>query len=77
MTAVCVIFGLLEGLVDGPEPADVRAGSEHEEPDDSQSKVSHTTSAKHPREAANKIHHKSSAVHCKTETNVRPFRYRC
>lgn len=54
---------LLEGLVDGPEPTDVRAGSEHDEPDDSQSKVGHATSTKHPCKAADEIHRESSTVH--------------
>lgn len=53
----------LESLVDGPEPADVGAGSEHEKPNDGHAKVGHATSAKHPGKAANKIHCQSSAIH--------------
>ncbi len=71
------VFDLLEGLVDGPEPADIRAGSEHEEPDDSQSKVGHTASTKHPSKAADEIHRKSSAIHCETKTDTLYFWCRC
>lgn len=53
----------LEGLVDGPEPADVRAGSEHDQPDDGQSKVGYATTPKHPSKAADEIHSESCAVH--------------
>lgn len=52
----------LEGLVDGPEPADIRARSEHEDPDDGHAKVCHTTSTKHPSKAAKKIHNKCGTV---------------
>lgn len=64
-----LVFDLLEGLVDGPEPTDIRAGSEHEEPDDSQSKVGHTASTKHPSKAANEVYRKSSTVHWKSKTD--------
>lgn len=57
--------GLPEGLVDGPEPAHVRAGGEHEEPDDGQSEVGHAAAAEHPHEAANQIHHQRGGVNWK------------
>jgi len=56
----------LEGLVDGPEPAHVGAGREHEQPDDGQAEVGHAPSSEHPREAANQIHRQCGAVHCNT-----------
>lgn len=78
MTHDCQNFisDLLEGLVDGPEPADIRAGGEHEEPDNSHSKVSHATTTKHPGKAANQIHHKSSTIHCASKTKELYFRYK-
>lgn len=65
------MFDLLEGLVDGSEPTYVGAGSEHEQPDDSQPKVRHTTSTKHPRKATNEIHSQGSAVHLRPENTFR------
>lgn len=56
-------FNSLESLVEGPEPADVGARSEHEKPDDSHSEVGHASPAKHPGKAANEIHSQSSAIH--------------
>lgn len=64
------IFDLLEGLVDGPEPTDIRAGREHEDPDDGHAKVGHTTSTKHPCKAANEIHNKCGTVNCKNTTEM-------
>lgn len=64
------MFDLLEGLVDGPEPADIRARSEHEDPDDGHAKVCHTTSTKHPSKAAKKIHNKCGTVNCKNTTTT-------
>lgn len=69
-------FDLLEGLVDGPEPTHVRTRSEHEEPDNGQSEVSHATATKHPHEAGDEIHHKSSGVHCRSKTCVLYFSHR-
>lgn len=57
--------GSPEGLVDGPEPAHIRAGGEHEEPDDRQSEVRYAAAAEHPHEAANQIHHKGSGINWK------------
>ena len=53
----------LEGLVDGSEPADVGAGGEENEPQDSHAKVSGPAPATHPRQAANQIHGQCGAVH--------------
>lgn len=64
------MFDLLEGLVDGPEPADIWARSEHEDPDDGHAKVCHTTSTKHPSKAAKKIHNKCGTVNCKNTTTT-------
>lgn len=65
-----LVFGsahprLPESLVDGPEPAHVRAGGEHEEPDDGQSKVGNAAAAKHPHKAANQVHHKGGDINWK------------
>lgn len=57
--------GSPEGLVDGPEPAHVRAGGEHEEPDDRQSEVCYAAAAEHPHEAANQIHRKGGGINWK------------
>lgn len=65
------MFDLLEGLVDGPEPADIRARSEHEDPDDGHAKVGHTTSTKHPSKAAKKIHNKCGTINCKNTTTTK------
>lgn len=53
---------LPEGLVDRSEPAHVRAGGEHEEPDDGQPKVCYATATKHPHEAANQINRKGGRI---------------
>lgn len=58
-----LLLNSLESLVDGPEPADVGARREHQEPNDSHSKVGHASSPKHPGEAANQVHSQSRAIH--------------
>lgn len=52
----------LKCLVDGPEPTNVRARSEHEEPDDGHAEVGHSTSTKHPNKTADEIHSKCSTI---------------
>lgn len=52
----------LESLVDGPEPADVGAGSEHEQPNDGHAEVCDASAAKHPGEAADEVHSQCGAI---------------
>lgn len=65
MSADASGHSLPEGLVDGPEPAHVRAGGEHEEPDDGQSEVCYAAAAEHPHKAANQIHRKGGGINWK------------
>ena len=60
------VWVLLEGLVDGPEPAHIGAGSEHQQPDDGKAEVGHAPSGEHPCEAANQIHRQGNTVHWNT-----------
>lgn len=55
---------LLEGLVDWPEPADVGAWSEEDEPQDGHAKVGRSSTAAHPGKTTNQIKSQSGAVHC-------------
>ena len=64
MAAVRVGLVLLEGLVDGPEPADVRAGSEQDEPQDGHAEVGCPAASTHPCQTANQINCQSGGVHC-------------
>ena len=43
---------LLEGLVDGPEPAHVGAGREEDEPQDGHAEVGRSAASTHPGQAA-------------------------
>lgn len=60
----------LEGLVNGPEPTHIRAGCEHDEPDECQSKIGHSTTPEHPDKAANEVHRQCSTVDCTTEDTL-------
>lgn len=55
---------LLEGLVDGSEPAHVGAGGEQDEPQNGHAKVSGPAPAAHPRQAANQIDRQGGTVNC-------------
>lgn len=55
--------GLLEGLVDGPEPAHVGAGSEEDQPQEGHAEVGGTAAATHPRQTANQVNRQSGCVH--------------
>ena len=57
------VWVLLEGLVDGPEPAHIGAGSEQNEPQDGHAKVGCSASTTHPCQAANEIHGQCGTVH--------------
>lgn len=55
--------GSLEGLVDGPEPAHVGAGSEEDQPQDGHAEVGGAAAATHPRQATNQVNSQSGRVH--------------
>lgn len=66
---------LLEGLVNGPKPADVGAGCEEDEPEKGQAKVGGSPASDQPRETAHQVHGQRDAVHCRprstyTETDT-------
>lgn len=56
---------LLEGLVNGPKPADVGAGCEEDEPEKGQAKVGGSPASDQPRETAHQVHGQRDAVHCR------------
>lgn len=68
---------LLEGLVNGPKPADVGAGCEEDEPEKGEAKVGGSPASDQPRETAHQVHGQRDAVHCNpgahahTETDTR------
>lgn len=57
--------GLLEGLVDGPEPAHIRAGGEEDEPQDGHAEVGRSTTTAHPCQTANQINSQRGTIHCR------------
>lgn len=56
---------LLEGLVNGPKPADVGAGCEEDEPEKGEAKVGGSPASDQPRETAHQVHGQRDAVHCR------------
>lgn len=48
-------ISLLEGFVDGPEPAHIGTWGEKDEPQDGHAKVGCSTTSTHPRQTANQI----------------------
>ena len=66
VNAECVQWraGLLEGLVDGPEPAHVGAGGEEDEPQEGHAEVGRPAASAHPRQTANQINSQCCSVHC-------------
>lgn len=62
--------GLLEGLVDGPEPAHVRAGGEEDEPQEGHAEVGRPTTSAHPRQTADQINNQCGSIHCKHHRNM-------
>lgn len=56
---------LLEGLVNGPKPADVGAGCEEDEPEKGEAKVGGSPTSNQPRETAHQVHRQRDAVHCR------------
>ena len=65
---------LLEGLVNGPKPADVGAGCEEDEPEKGEAKVGGSPASDQPRETAHQVHGQRDAIHCRpgsTSTDTR------
>lgn len=56
---------LLEGLVNGPKPANVGAGCEEDEPEKGEAKVGGSPASDQPRETAHQVHGQRDAVHCR------------
>lgn len=56
---------LLEGLVNGPKPADVGARCEEDEPEKGEAKVGGSPASDQPRETAHQVHGQRDAVHCR------------
>ena len=56
---------LLEGLVNGPKPADVGAGCEEDEPEKGKAKVGGFPASDQPRETAHQVHGQRDAIHCR------------
>lgn len=56
--------GLLEGLVDGSEPAHVGTRGEKDEPQEGHAKVGRSSTSTHPRQAADEINSQRGAIHC-------------
>ena len=56
---------LLEGLVNGPKPADVGAGCEEDEPEKGEAKVGGSPASDQPRETAHQVHGQRDAIHCR------------
>lgn len=61
----------LEGLVDGPVPAEERAGAEEDEPKDGQAKA-HTLVAifDEERQTGQEVEEQCHTVHCKPQQKV-------
>ena len=56
---------LLEGLVNGPKPADVGARCEEDEPEKGEAKVGGSPASDQPRETAHQVPGQRDAVHCR------------
>lgn len=62
---------LLEGLVNGPKPADVGAGCEEDEPEKGEAKVGGSPASDQPRETAHQVHGQRDTVHCRQKHTQR------